>query len=152
MESMPSRVGSATFSRTLLYCDAARTKALKSLLSLVACCGLTSFSESSACRQDSMRACSLAARSCSACCCDVSGVVSGFTCWREAVLLQPANNIAASGIIRRVSEIFTISVHEVDIFSTDSKRLIFILQYITRDILLFFSGKAVSTGLIYLLD
>ncbi|HHN8238528.1 TPA: hypothetical protein ACRRWG_002703, partial [Klebsiella quasipneumoniae] len=65
--------------------------------------------------------------------------------------LQPANNIAASGIIRRVSEIFTISVHEVDIFSTDSKRLLFILQYIVRDILLFLSARAVSTGLIYLL-
>ena len=138
MESMPSRVGSATFSRTLLYCDAARTKALKSLLSLVACCGLTSFSESNAWRQDSMRACSLAARYCSACCCDVSGVAIGLTGWREEVLLQPATNSAASGITRRVSEIFTISVHEVGIFLPDSRRVLFILQYMNNDILLVF--------------
>ncbi|WP_424586030.1 hypothetical protein, partial [Acinetobacter baumannii] len=71
-------------------------------------------------------------------------VAIGLTGWREEVLLQPATNSAASGITRNVSEIFTISVHEVDIFSTDSKRLFFILQYIIRDILLFFSGKAVS--------
>ena len=138
MESMPSRVGSATFSRTLLYCDAARTKALKSLLSLVACCGFTSLSESSAFRQDSIRSCSLAARSCSAYCCDVSGVVIGFTCWREEVLLQPTNKSAASGIIRRVGEIFTISVHEVGIFLPDSRRVLFILQYMNNDILLVF--------------
>ena len=97
-----------------------------------------SFSESSAWRQDSMRACSLAARSCSACCCDVSGVAIGLTGWREEVLLQPATNSAASGITRSVSEIFTISVHEVGIFSPDSRRVLFILQYMNNDILLVF--------------
>ncbi|MGK2155211.1 hypothetical protein ACR93J_25640, partial [Klebsiella pneumoniae] len=50
----------------------------------------------------------------------------------------PATNSAASGITRSVSEIFTISVHEVGIFLPDSRRVLLILQYMNNDILLVF--------------